>query len=296
MAIDSRHDRSRIGGRSPFLAGAVAGDGWRIAELVCDAGPEDRPYEERHESVSIALVAAGSFTYRTDTGRALMAPGSILLGNAGRCYECGHEHGRGDRCIAFHLDRAYFDEIAARRAGRSGYAFATPVLPPTDRLLPATVAAMIAMTGDSDLAREELVVGVAEAVVGIATGHGAAPGTPAPRDVRRIGEALHRIETDAEAALDLASLAAEAGMSRYHFLRVFRRTVGTTPYQFVLTTRMRRAADRLATTHDPITAVAFDAGFGDLSTFVRRFRRLFGTSPSDFRRRHAAGDRRAVTP
>ena len=82
-------------------------------------------------------------------------------------------------------------------------------------------------------------------------------------------------------------LAREAGMSPYHFLRTFRQVAGVTPHQYVLRTRLNRAAVRLRTCGEPISAIAFDAGFGDLSTFNRRFRRLMGCSPGAYR----AGDR-----
>jgi AraC-like DNA-binding protein len=51
----------------------------------------------------------------------------------------------------------------------------------------------------------------------------------------------------------------------------------------VLNLRMRRAAVRLATTAEPVAAIAYEAGFGDLSTFNNRFRALFGTAPTKYR-------------
>jgi AraC family transcriptional regulator len=75
-------------------------------------------------------------------------------------------------------------------------------------------------------------------------------------------------------------------------LRTFREVVGVTPHQFVLRTRLHRAAVRLRRSDAPISAIAFDAGFNDLSTFNRRFRRVMGTSPSAYRaRRGTAGAR-----
>jgi AraC-like DNA-binding protein len=49
--------------------------------------------------------------------------------------------------------------------------------------------------------------------------------------------------------------------------------------------RLRRSAERLARSDDPIATVAADAGFGDLSTFYAHFRRMFGYSPRAHRRR-----------
>jgi AraC family transcriptional regulator len=62
-----------------------------------------------------------------------------------------------------------------------------------------------------------------------------------------------------------------------------------TPHQFVLRTRLHRAAVRLRRTDEPVSAIAFDAGFSDLSTFNRRFRRVMRLSPSAYRARGAAG-------
>jgi AraC-like DNA-binding protein len=72
-------------------------------------------------------------------------------------------------------------------------------------------------------------------------------------------------------------------MSPYHFLRTFRQVVGMTPHQFVLRTRLHRAAVRLRASDESVSAIAFAAGFRDLSTFNRRFRRLMGASPSAYR-------------
>jgi AraC-like DNA-binding protein len=74
-------------------------------------------------------------------------------------------------------------------------------------------------------------------------------------------------------------------MSPYHFLRTFRQLVGMTPHQFVLRTRLHRAAVRLCRSDEAISEVAFGAGFNDLSTFNRRFRRIMGESPSAYRAR-----------
>jgi AraC family transcriptional regulator len=77
------------------------GDGWTVARVVCTCGPHDRAFEERHTRYTIAVVLAGSFQYRCALGRGLMTPGSLMLGNEGHCFECGHKHGKGDRPRVF---------------------------------------------------------------------------------------------------------------------------------------------------------------------------------------------------
>lgn len=262
------------------------GPGWSVADIVCRAGPADRPFEERHRDVSVAAVVEGSFQYRAAAGTALLYPGALLLGEAGTCYECGHAHGTGDRCIAFHFAPELFEEIAATAAGSHRFRFPAAMLP-AGRTLAAPVArAMAAAEGARTEATAELAIGVAEAVLATLSGRQVATPAPSARDHRRVSDALHYMEANADRPVELDELAAVARMSKYHFLRVFRRITGVTPYQLLISLRLRRAAVRLRTSRDAVAAIAFDAGFGDLSTFNARFRSVFGASPGAFRRGH----------
>jgi AraC-like DNA-binding protein len=74
-------------------------------------------------------------------------------------------------------------------------------------------------------------------------------------------------------------------MSRFHFLRTFTRVTGVTPHQWILRARLREAAARLTSTDAPITEIALDVGFEDLSNFIRTFRAEFGVSPRAHRAR-----------
>ena len=80
----------------------------------------------------------------------------------------------------------------------------------------------------------------------------------------RVSAAVRAIEATPDAPHTLATLAGEAGVSPYHFLRTFRQVTGVTPHQYVLRARLRAAAWRLATpTPVRILDVALDSGFGD---------------------------------
>ena len=74
---------------------------------------------------------------------------------------------------------------------------------------------------------------------------------------------------------------------------MFARVLGVTPHQYLVRARLRRAARLLAEADRPITEVAFDAGFGDFSNFVRTFRRAADVSPRSFRRA-SRGDRKIL--
>ena len=108
--------------------------------------------------------------------------------------------------------------------------------------------------------------------------------TRAPaRDRRRaIGSALW-IDAHSDQPISLERAAREAGLSPFHFLRLFSNVLGLTPHQYLVRSRLRHAARLLADDDRSITDVAFDVGFGDLSNFVRTFHRAAGASPRAFR-------------
>ena len=258
----------------------ASGPGWRVEDVVCSAGPGDPPFEEQHDLVCVAAVTRGTFQYRTPDGRATLVPGALMLGNPGACFECGHEHGVGDRCLSFHFDPEFFEEIVASVPRARRLTFMKPRLSPSERLLPVISAAE---TADDDLEYEEAALRVAAAAVTVESGGGETFRNL--RQERRVTEALRRIEAEPEEPVTLWQLARDAAMSPYHFLRTFNVISGVTPYQFVLTQRLRRAAVRLRRTTDPISAIAYEVGFNDLSTFNRRFRRIMGMTPGTWRTR-----------
>jgi AraC-like DNA-binding protein len=258
-----------------------------VDDVICTAGPHDHPFEEQHDSVCIAAVMEGSFQYRSSQGAALLTPGAVLLGSHGHCFECGHDHGTGDRCLSFQFTPAYFEAIIADVPGTKTIDFAVPRLPPMASFIPLIALAEAARQDGDESEFEELALRFAGAVAAmLANIEGASP-TANRRDERRISEAVRRIEAEAHEIsherLSVTALAREAAMSPYHFLRRFQHVVGMTPHQFVLRARLHDAAVRVRRSDEPISAIAFDAGFNDLSTFNRRFRRVMGASPSAYR-------------
>jgi AraC-like DNA-binding protein len=87
--------------------------------------------------------------------------------------------------------------------------------------------------------------------------------------------------------LDLGALAAAAGVSKYHFLRCFAATYGTTPALYLAERRIERAQDLLRATNLTVTEVCLLVGYSSLGSFSSRFRRLVGVSPSEYQARYA---------
>jgi AraC-like DNA-binding protein len=87
--------------------------------------------------------------------------------------------------------------------------------------------------------------------------------------------------------LDLEELAGIAGLSKFHFQRLFKATYGITPAAYVSERRIERAQDLLRATNLTVTEVCHAVGFSSLGSFSSRFRELVGDTPSDFQRRYA---------
>jgi AraC family transcriptional regulator len=267
----------------------ASGRGWRVDDIRCTSGPRDRPFEEQHEGMCIAIVTSGTFTYRTTQGAAVLAPGAALLGNHGHCFECGHEHGIGDRCLSFRFSPEFVESVVSVLPGARQLAFTLPNLPPLPELIPVVADAAAARGGNDEASFEELAlslvakVGITLAGVGATARAKQFARDPSHRDQRRVTEALRRIEAQCDQPLSLQQLASEVAMSPYHFLRTFRAVAGMAPHQFLLHMRLQRAALRLRCSGDAISTIALEAGFSDLSTFNRRFRRLLGASPGAYR-------------
>lgn len=259
----------------------ASGEGWRVVDIVCTSGPADRPFEESHSLASISLVLSGTFVYRSDHASWLMSAGSLLLGNPGNRFECSHRHGEGDRCLSFQLEPELFERLA-HDAGARGVGFESDCLPPLRALAPLVVRAATA-AGRRD-SFEEIALELAGAAVRLG-GDGRRGVATRASDAARISRVVRQMESCVDAAFTLAELARSAGLSRYHFLRTFKSVTGVTPHQWLLRARLREAAERLATRRDPITRIALDAGFADLSNFVRSFRAEFGVSPRRYRAR-----------
>jgi AraC family transcriptional regulator len=91
------------------------------------------------------------------------------------------------------------------------------------------------------------------------------------------------IESNLGTDMRIGDLAALAGMSRFHFTRCFRNTVGTTPHRYVLERRLERARNLLQTTALGLRDVAVTTGFADQSHLTRLVKRRFGVTPGALR-------------
>lgn len=253
----------------------------RLIDVRCHAEKGARPFEERHDRWVLALVRRGAFNYRAaDTNQTYaLRPGWLILGRLGVDYECSHDHEGGDDCLALEIAPELVDEVASATRGCRGAVFPVPVLGPVTHLA-LQLERLSANRDDFD----EGVYGITSGLLAYA--HNAAiVSMPAHRAHRtRIDAAVAQIERSCAGPLPLADLAAQVGLSPFHFLRAFRKVTGSTPHQYIIGARIRRAARLLLDTTRSVTEIAYDVGFEDLSNFVRTFHRAAGCAPGAFRK------------
>ena len=264
------------------------GFGWAVEDVVCSRGPRDRRFEEQHDQFVIAIVTSGTFQYhRSGANREdMMTPGSVLLGRPGQCFECGHEHGEGDRCLAFHFTAECFSNLAAGSGmPNDPAAFSSPKLPPVRTLSPVVAEACAALSGLSHVGWEELGIRLVARTLHMDDTRPHERPVASPAAIARITDIVRTIDAQPASDLTLVSLARDAELSPFHFLRTFEGVTGTTPHQYMLRARLRKAAIRLAREDMKIVDLAFETGFGDVSNFNRAFRAEFGVSPTAYRQR-----------
>ena len=104
----------------------------------------------------------------------------------------------------------------------------------------------------------------------------------------RILRVLLHIQNNLDASLALDELADVAHFSPFHFHRIFRGMIGESVKEHVRRLRLERAAHRLRFTGQPVTEIAFDAGYQQHEAFTRAFRAMFDQSPIEFRKTHRA--------
>jgi AraC family transcriptional regulator len=260
-----------------------------VAGFHCEAGPSDAPFPEVHAGHSLSYVRRGTFGYWCRGARQELVPGAVLVGRPGDEYTATHEHrAGGDECLSFRVSPELLDDVGVPDA-----AWRRLSLPPLPELVVLGELAAAAVEGRTDVGVDEVALAFLARFAQATNGRPIELRPPGARDRRRAVDAALWLDAHAHEPVDLRTAARHVGLGAFHFLRLFSAVVGATPHQYLVRARLRRAARLLAGRDVGIGEVAFEVGFGDLSNFVRTFRRAAGVSPRRFRRA-SQGDRKIL--
>ncbi len=105
----------------------------------------------------------------------------------------------------------------------------------------------------------------------------------AARDDEQLRLAREFMDSHLALPLSIAEISSAAHFSRYHFIRIFRKTFDVTPHQYLIHRRVERAKKLLVESDASVTDICFAVGFESLSSFSTLFRKLVGQSSTAFR-------------
>jgi AraC family transcriptional regulator len=97
--------------------------------------------------------------------------------------------------------------------------------------------------------------------------------------------AIERLRSDSDADVSLAALAADAGLSRFHFCRAFKESTGLSPHAWLRQHRLEQAMNMLRDTDESVVSIAAALGYSSQTAFAAAFRTLTSETPSEWRRR-----------
>src|SRR5258705_10631519 len=209
-----------------------------VVDYRCDAGAGDKRFTEFHAHHSVSYVRKGSFGYHC-CGRVFeLVTGSVLVGRPGDDYVCSHEHREGgDECLSFRLDPALVDAL-----GADPDTWRSRALPPLPELMVLGELAQGAADGSNEIGLDEAALWFTHRFIELAGGRADKAEATRGVDRRRAVEAALWIEAHSAEPIELDDVARTIGLSAFHFLRLFPKGLGGTPPQYLLRSRLRRAA------------------------------------------------------
>src|SRR5580698_3644615 len=188
-----------------------------VSDFPCTASPGEKPFTEQFGCHSVSYVRKGSFGCQNRGRTSELVTGSVLVGFPGDEYVCTHDHHVcGDECLSFFLEPELVETIGDRReVWRVGAA------PPLPELMVLGELAQAAADGRSDIGLDEVGYLFASRFVDAMTDRAGRPVEVKTRDRRRAVETAVWIEANSHRPIDLDAAASQAGVSPFHFLRLF---------------------------------------------------------------------------
>jgi AraC family transcriptional regulator len=111
----------------------------------------------------------------------------------------------------------------------------------------------------------------------------------------QLGRVIDFVHAHFSQDVPLTTLAGVAGLSPYHFARLFKQSTGLAPHQYLVLVRVERAKALLLHSRESITSISVQVGFCDQSHFATHFKRAYGVTPRSFRQ-HAMSPKVMARP
>jgi len=245
--------------------------------------PHVDPDEEVSGHYSINLLERGGFSVRQGRQQWTIGATELFITAPGQIYQYAHldeGHPPTDVCLAVCFKGEARDEIDGLRI--DALERQMPVVPIDNRRAYLRRRLFIHLKNGANRLAIESITG--ELLIGTVADAGRHLYKPSQLEwyARRIDEVRRTLDEDYGCDHTLSRLAADAGMSPYHFARVFRELAGLPPHRYLVRRRLRAAAAQLRA-GARVTDACYAVGFQSLSHFIHAFRGAFGVAPSHFR-------------
>jgi AraC-like DNA-binding protein len=99
----------------------------------------------------------------------------------------------------------------------------------------------------------------------------------------RIKETINYINQNLHDKIDIETLAEITNWKTHHYIRVFTRYMGVTPYQYILTRKIEKSKVLLLDKSISVSSIAFDLGFQSYSNYINAFKKIIGSTPESYR-------------
>ena len=245
-----------------------------------------------HDDVQISLPLSGAYRadWQTATGRArqsAMSPGALLLCAPQQPH--GIQVAQGTELAAFWLPPSFLRRTA-EELGVPGAAEFKDTGGVKDLLLQHLCLVFLNEVRQQKPARLYVDTMANLMAVHLTRRHGAwerAAAEPTGRlSPRHLKLVLCHVEAHLDQDISLADLSGAVGLSPSHFCRLFKRSTGQSPHQYVIIQRVERAKTLLMRGGLTVGDVSQVVGFSDQSQFQRHFKKLTGLTPGQFRGGH----------
>lgn len=255
---------------------------FRCAQQECETSAV-----EYQATFAVSFTRRGAFQYRLGRRVSGIHSGVVLLENAGSERTVSHYGALRDECTAIEFRSELFFN------GTRAKTFPTSTLPNTPRL--ETLHSLILAAGRTSfpgvkLRIEDLVIEMLQMIRrtlnGSPEGNSLPPLSRKQRDLHleNIDRAKSLMRQRFREELSLAEVARAAGISVFHFSRLFKEFTSFSPHQYLVHLRLEHARLLLRNTLLNITDICFESGFNSLEHFIAAFVQRHGVSPRKYRR------------
>lgn len=236
-----------------------------------------------HDTQSVGIVEQGQGTFYYQGQHQKIGPGDIVFIPAGEVHACNPQVDTGWTYRMFYVDPNWLRHLAEKSTKFNGDIpnFSIPVVQHPGLFRSLAQLHTVIESSAGKLEKESFIYATFTQLI---TDYSDRTPRPSVRyqESQAVKLALAYLTDNLAENISLDVLSSLTGFSAYHFLRVFRNTVGLPPHAYQTQLRINRAKKLLAGGED-IVQVAYDTGFTDQSHFSNKFKRLVGATPRQYK-------------